>query len=74
MNLSKLLRNGLFWTAIFTLLCILALDLGFGFEESIGPLGLPGWVYYLIALQMLFALLFGVFIRSYWKARSEGER
>jgi len=65
----NLLKSSFFWFFCFTLLFFLALDF-WSWEEptSFAWLGLPGWVFYFMGLQLLLSFVLLIFSITYWQS------
>lgn len=62
------------WAVLFAILILLSFDFWW-WETSTGPgpLGLPWWIVYFIALQGLLAAAILAFSHRYWRDDPEGE-
>lgn len=60
-------RSGLGWAAVFLALFVLSLDFWW-WDGPIrfGPLHLPRWIYYFVALQLALAGAMHLFGRTHW--------
>lgn len=56
------------WTVAFAAVFALSLDFwGWGRPVRLGALHLPTWVFYFAALQVLLAVVIGLFARRHWR-------
>lgn len=72
MKIANLLNSSFFWLFSFTVLFFLSLDFwSWERETTFAWLGLPGWVFYFMGLQIILAIALLVFTITYWQTESQ---
>ncbi len=62
------------WTIIFVVIFLLSQDFLFWKHPvTLGWLGLPGWIYWFVILQVVLVVALVAFAKTYWKAE-EGDQ
>ncbi len=65
-------RNTTLWTAFFVVLTLMSLDYWWwGVATRLSLMGLPTWIYYFVALQLVLAGGVFVFSRHYWVEQAD---
>lgn len=69
--MNQMLKSGVFWIIIFSLIQGLALLIITQSDSSIsGFLGFPNWLLCFFGLELLFSFSFYFFIKHYWSLES----
>ena len=60
------------WALLFAIIFVVSIDLWWwGSSAALGPLGLPWWIYYFVALQFVLAIAVYGFAVRHWPSDDE---